>query len=94
MPLDPKINYEALGPGTEFDETDVNLRSYLCSLSDEHLAQYDPNWTHDQVLEWEENFKNDGTLMLACSERHVDMDEYRNVLEVHIQHRNIDGISN
>jgi hypothetical protein len=90
MPLDPNINYEALGPGTEFDETDVNLRYYFSCKTDEELAEYDASWTDEQVFEWEENFCNDGSLMLACSERDVEMEEYRAVLEVHIQHRNLE----
>jgi hypothetical protein len=89
MPLDPNINYEALGPDTEFDETSVNLRHFFSCKTDEELAEYDPAWTDEQVLEWEEDFRNDGSLMLACSERDVEMDEYRSVLEVHIQNRNL-----
>jgi hypothetical protein len=90
MPLDEKVDYEHLGPGEQpFDETDINLRSYLCKQPDTKLAQYNPAWSDEQVLNWEENFKNDGTLMLVCSEREVDVQEYRAVLEEHLKHRKL-----
>lgn len=91
MPLDPAIDYEHLPPGDAFDETDVNLRYYLTKLSDEHLAQYDPSWTDEQVIDWDDNFRDDGVLMLTCSERDVDVAEFRAVLEEHIKHRNLPG---
>lgn len=87
MPLDPNIDYEHLPPGTEFDETDVNLRSYFCKLSDEKLATYNPNFTDEELMEWDENFLEEGNLMLVCSERDVDTHEYRAVLKVHLEHR-------
>jgi hypothetical protein len=83
-----KVNFERLPEGMAMDETDVNLRSYFSRMSDEKLAQYVPNWTDEQVLEWDsENFKDDGTLFLICSERDVDVEEYRKVLEEHIRFR-------
>ena len=48
------------------DETDVNLRAYLENLSVEHLARYNPDWTDDEVKEWDGNFCSDGALMLVC----------------------------
>ena len=90
MPLDPNIDYEHLPEGQPMDETDVNLRAYLCTLSDAKLAEYDPKWTDEQVLEWEENFRDDGNVFLVCSERDVDVKEYREVLEVHLQHRTLE----
>jgi hypothetical protein len=70
------------------DETDVNLRSFFSRMSDEKLTEYVPNWTDEQVMEWDsENFKDDGTLFLICSERDVDVEEYRKVLEEHIRFR-------
>ena len=90
MPLDETVDYEHLPPGQQpFDETDINLRSFFCKQPDSKLAQYKPSWTDEQVLEWEENFKNDGTLMLVCSEREVDVHEYRAVLEEHLRHRKL-----
>ena len=90
MPLDPAIDYEHLPPGEDFDETDINLRHYFCNLSDDHLAKYDSDWTDEQVIEWDDNFRDDGALMITCSEREVDIEEFRKVLEVHLQHRKLE----
>lgn len=87
MPLDPKVDYEHLPPGTEFDETDVNLRHYFCLLTDAKLAEYDPACTDDQLMEWSGDFTEDGDLLLMCSERDVDVAEFRAVLEEHLKHR-------
>jgi hypothetical protein len=82
------VNYERMPEGMAMDETDVNLRSYFSRMSDEKLTEYVPNWTDEQVMEWDgENFKDDGTLFLICSERDVDVEEYRRVLEEHIRFR-------
>ena len=66
------------------DETDVNLRAYLENLSVEHLARYNPDWTDDEVKEWDGNFRSDGALMLVCCERDVEINEFREVLEEHL----------
>lgn len=86
---DANVNYEKLPAGMRMDETDVNLRSYFSRQTDERLAEYDPQWTDDQVMEWDDNFTNEGTLFLPCSERDVEIDEYRRVLEEHLQFRGI-----
>ena len=70
------------------DETDVNLRAYLENLSVEHLARYNPDWTDDEVKEWDGNFRSDGALMLVCCERDVEIAEFREVLEEHIHSAN------
>lgn len=91
MNTDPKanddINYEVLPAGMAMDETDINLRSYFSRLPIEKLAEYRPNWTDDEVIEWDGNFRDDGTLFLICSERDVEIDEYRRVLSEHIRFR-------
>jgi len=38
-------------------------------------------------MEWDGNFKSDGDLLLPCSERDVDVAEYRRVLEQCIRYR-------
>ena len=63
------------------DETDVNLRAYLGSLTAGHLAKYNPEWTNNEVKEWDGNFRSDGALMLVCCERDVEISEFRKVLE-------------
>ena len=60
----------------------------LARLASDHLAHYDPSWTDEQVRQWDGNFRSDGELMLVCSERSVDVEEFRRVLEKHIQFRN------
>lgn len=67
------------------DETDVNLRAYLESLGVDHLAQYNPDWTDDEVKDWDGNFRSDGALMLVCCERDVEIREFREVLEEHLR---------
>jgi hypothetical protein len=80
-------DFEYLPGDGPLDETDVNLRAYFARLSDDHLANYQPAWTDDQVMEWDGNFRSDGVLMLTCCERDVDITEYRQVLERHLAYR-------
>ena len=87
MNANSKIDYEHLPDDGPLDETDVNLRAYLARLSDDHLARYDPSWTDEQVVEWDGNFRSDGELMLVCSERSVDVEEFRRVLDKHLRYR-------
>jgi hypothetical protein len=51
------------------------------------MQQYSEAWTDEQVVEWDGNFKDDGALMLICSERDVEVAEYRKVLEECIRYR-------
>ena len=71
------------------DETDINLRAYFTRVADERLREYDPGWSDEQVIEWDGNFRSDGSLMLVCCERDIEIDEYRRVLEEHIGRRGI-----
>ena len=89
MPLDPSIDYEHLPPGDRFDETDVNLRAFMCNLSDEKLAQYKSSWSDEDLVEWCGEFTDEGNLLLVCSEREVGVEEFRAVLEVHLKHRKL-----
>jgi hypothetical protein len=82
-----EMDYEHLPADLPMDETDVSLRAYLSRMTDERLAQYDPAWTDEQVMVWDDNFKSDGTLMLVCCERDVDVPEFRRVLEEHLRFR-------
>jgi hypothetical protein len=81
------MDHEHLPGDGPLDETDVSLRAYLARLADEHLAQYDPSWSDEQVMAWDGNFRSDGGLMLVCCERDVDVGEFRRVLEEHLRHR-------
>ena len=83
------IDYEHLPAGEPTDETDLSLRAYLARLSDEHLSEYDPQWSDEQVIAWDGNFRSDGALMLVCCERDVGVDEFRGALEQHLVHRGL-----
>ena len=82
-------DFESLPENEPMDETDVSLRAYLSRLSDEHLAEYDPSWDNNEVMEWDDNFRSDGNLMLVCCERDVDVEEFRRVLEEHLSLRKL-----
>jgi hypothetical protein len=56
-------------------------------MTDEKLRQYSPSWDDVQLMVWDGNFKSDGDLLLPCSERDVDVAEYRRVLEQCIRYR-------
>jgi hypothetical protein len=84
-----QVDYEHAPDGSPMDETDVALRAYLSRMSDEKLREYDPSWTNEHVVEWDGNFLSDDALMLVCTERDVDVEEYREVLHEHLQMRGI-----
>ncbi|HEY2838819.1 MAG TPA: hypothetical protein VGJ26_06710 [Pirellulales bacterium] len=84
---DENINYEILPAGMAMDETDVNLRSYFSRMSDEKLKEYNQRWSDEEVIAWDGNFRDDGNLFLVCSERDVDIAEYRRVLAEHTRFR-------
>jgi len=81
------IDFEKPLGDEPYDETDINLRAHFCRFSDDKLREYDANWSDEQLVAWDGSFRCDGTLMLVCSERDVEIDEYRSVLEEHIRRR-------
>ena len=83
----PIWNFEQEPSDKPMDETSVNLRAYFDRMKDEKLRQYSPSMTDQQVIDWDGNFKDDGDFMMLCSERDVDVDEYRQVLEECIRYR-------
>ena len=70
------------------DETSYNLRAYFDRMPDEKMKQYSPEWPDEKVIEWDDNFTSEGNLMLGCSERDVEIEEYRRVLHHAIEYRN------
>ena len=84
-----ETNLEMPPEGTVPDETDINLRAHFTRMSDERLKEYDSAWSDDQVVEWDGEFRADGTLMLVCCERDIEIDEYRTVLTEHISRRGL-----
>jgi hypothetical protein len=86
-----QLDLERFPDDGPLDETDVSLRAYFVRLPYDRLAEYDPLWSDERVLKWDENFRYDGTLMLTCCERDVDVAEYRRVLEKHLHYRKRDS---
>jgi hypothetical protein len=82
-----EVSYERLPADMAMDETDINLRAHFSRMSDEKLRSYDPSMTDEQLMEWDGDFRDDGTVFLVCSERDIEVDEYRQVLEEHIGFR-------
>lgn len=70
------------------DETSVNLRAYFDRMPDDKMRQYDPSWSDQQLMEWDGNFTAEGELLIACSEREIDVPEYRRVIAQAIEYRN------
>ena len=80
-------NFE-LEPWTEpHDESSINLRAYFDRMPDEKLKQYSPDWSDEEVVEWDGNFRDDGALFISCSERDVEIEEYRRVIDQCIRYR-------
>ncbi|HKP85684.1 MAG TPA: hypothetical protein VJZ26_06295 [Blastocatellia bacterium] len=83
----PIWNFEQEPTDEPMDETGVNLRAYFDRMPDEKMREYSRAWTDEQVMAWDENFRDDGYLFLLCSERDVDVEEYRSVLEECMRYR-------
>jgi hypothetical protein len=84
----PRWNFEQSAHDPEGDdETSVNLRAYIDRIPDEKLAAYSPAFTDDELIARCGDFKDDGSLLLPCSERDVDAQEFRRVLESAIAFR-------
>jgi hypothetical protein len=83
----PIWNFEQEPRPDPGDETSVNLRAYFDRMPDEKMRQYSPDWTDEQVIAWDGNFRDDGCLMILCCERDVEVEEYRQVLEECIKYR-------
>lgn len=84
----PIWNFEQEPSDEGMDETGINLRAYFDRMPDEKMQHYSPSWSDDQIVAWDESFRDDGNLLLPCSERDVDVSEYRKVLEECIEYRN------
>ena len=69
------------------DETVINLRAYFDRMPDDKMQQYSPAWTDAEVIAWDGNFTEDGSLLLPCCERDVEVEEYREVLAACMKYR-------
>ncbi len=83
----PIWNFEQDPTDEAMDETSFNLRAYFDRMDDAKLRGYSPSWTDEQLMLWDDNFTSDGDLLLPCSERDVDAQEYRRVLEQCLRYR-------
>ena len=83
----PTWNFEQDPTDEAMDETSFNLRAYFDRMDDAKLRAYSPQWSDEQVMTWDDNFKSDGDLLLPCSERDIDVKEYRRVLEQCLHYR-------
>lgn len=86
----PVWNFEQEPYDEPKDETSVNLRAYLDRMPDEKMQKYRKDWSNQQVMDWDGNFKDEegeNSLFLICSEREIDVAEYRRVLEQAIAYR-------
>lgn len=84
----PVWNFEQEPYDERPDETSYNLRAYFDRMPDEKMRQYQRDWSDEQVIEWDGNFKDEGSLLLPCTERDVDVAEYRRVIAQAIEYRN------
>ncbi len=85
--VQPVWNFEQEHGGDPGDESSVNLRAYLDRMPEEKMRQYRAEWTDEQVMAWDGNFTDEGALFLICSEREVEVAEYRETLERAIAYR-------
>ena len=83
----PEWNFEQEPSDEPMDETSINLRAYFDRMPDEKMGEYSRDWTDEVVIRWDDNFRDDGNLMLLCCERDVGIEEYRKVLEECICYR-------
>jgi hypothetical protein len=87
MTSKPIWNFEQELYDEPTDEAGINLRAYFDLMPDEKMREYTPTWSDEQVMAWDGNFRDDGYLLLICSERDVEVKEYRSVLESCIRYR-------
>ncbi len=83
----PIWNFEQDPSNEPGDETSVNLRAYFDRMDDTKMQQYSASWSDEELIAWDGHFRDDGNFMMLCSERDVDVIEYRQVLEEAINYR-------
>jgi hypothetical protein len=83
----PVWNFEQEPYDEHADETSYNLRAYFDRMDDAKMQQYDPAWSDEQLMQWDDNFTNENTLLLACCERDIEPEEYRRVIAQAIAYR-------
>jgi len=53
-------NFEQEPWSDPHDETSVNLRAYFDRMPNPKMKEYCPEWTDEQVMEWDDSFRSDG----------------------------------
>jgi len=85
---EPKWNFESEPPFEERSEGGMNLCAYFDAMPDARLKTWNPDFTDEQLMEWDGNFKSDGDLLLPCCEsEEVDAAMYRRYLAACIRYR-------
>lgn len=85
---EPAWNFEQEPTDERLDETGVNLRAYFDQMPDGKMRQYRREWSDDELMAWDGNFRSDGELLIPCCESSdVDVGRYRRVLEEAIAYR-------
>ena len=82
-----KWHFEQEPSSEPIDDTIINLRAYFDLMPDEKMQQYANAWADAEVIAWDDNFTDEGNLLLVCCHRDVEIDEYRKVLEQAIAYR-------
>jgi hypothetical protein len=69
-------------------ETGTNLCAYFDAMPDSKLKTWNPDFTDEEVMEWDGNFTTEGELLLPCSESDdVEPDMYRRYIAEAIRYR-------
>lgn len=88
---DSSADFECYPPGVAMDETDRSLRAYVGRIPHEKLRQFRRDWSDDELIAWDGNFRSDGNLMLVCCERDVEVAEFRRVIDQYFRFRESRG---
>jgi hypothetical protein len=83
----PIWNFEQEPYEEPADETSYNLRAYFDRMADSKMLEYDPAWSDEELMTWDDNFTNENTLLLACCERDIEPQEYRRVIQQALAYR-------
>jgi hypothetical protein len=85
---EPTWNFEGEPRFEEMSETGTNLCAYFDAMSDAKLRTYDPSFSDEALMAWDDNFTSDGDLLLPCCESEsVDAAMYRRYIEQCIRYR-------
>ena len=69
------------------------MRGFITRADDGKLAEYQPLWSDEQVLNWDGDFKDDGASMLVCGEQDVEVPDFRNLLGEWMEYRDQASLS-